>query len=70
MDYLKLNINAIAVNEHKQSIFPWKAYQKEKISIDEYNRQMSDHRTKGVAIICGAVSENLEVIDVDTKYET
>jgi len=29
---------------------------------------MSDKRAKGVAIICGAVSGNLEVIDVDTKY--
>ena len=70
MNYLELGINTIAVNENKQAIFPWKVYQEEMIKEEELARQMADNRAKGVAIICGAVSGNLEVIDIDTKYET
>ena len=70
MNYLQLGINTIAVNENKQAIFPWKVYQEEMIKEEELARQMADNRAKGVAIICGAVSGNLEVIDIDTKYET
>ena len=70
MDYLKLGINTIAVNENKQAIFPWKVYQEQMVTEEELSRQMSDNRAKGVAIICGSVSGNVEVIDIDTKYET
>jgi hypothetical protein len=68
MNYLDLGINAIAVNERKGAIFPWKEYQTRTITKQEFDSQMSDPRAKGVAIICGAISGNLEVIDVDTKY--
>ena len=70
MDYLQLGINTIAVNENKQAIFPWKVYQEQMVTKEELSRQMADNRAKGVAIICGGVSGNLEVIDIDTKYET
>lgn len=70
MDYLNLGINAIAVNERKAAVFPWKEYQTKTITREEYNAQMNDHRTRGVAIICGQISNNLEVIDIDTKYAT
>ena len=69
-NYIELGLNIIAVNEQKQAIFPWKIYQSKPITIDEINKQMEDHKAKGVAVICGAVSGNLEVIDVDTKYQT
>jgi hypothetical protein len=70
MNYLELGINAIAVDGSKRAIFPWKVYQTEKVKAEELERQMADSRTKGVAIICGEVSGNLEVIDIDTKYQT
>jgi len=70
MDYLKLGINAIAVNASKQAIFGWKKYQTELITEKELEVQMADARCKGIAIICGEVSGNLEVIDIDTKYQT
>jgi hypothetical protein len=68
--YLEQGINTIAVNENKQAIFPWKVFQEQMVSEEELSRQMGDNRAKGVAIICGAVSGNVEVIDIDTKYET
>ena len=70
MDYLKLGINVIAVNEHKRAIFPWKQYQGRIITQSEFDNQMKDPKARGVAVICGAVSGGLEVIDIDTKYAT
>ena len=69
-NYILKGVNIIAVNEQKQAIFPWKIYQTKEITLDEINRQLTDHKAKGIAVICGAVSGNLEAIDVDTKYQT
>ena len=70
MNYLQQNINVIAVNDKKQSIFPWKRYQSEMITDADLQAQINDPRSKGIAVICGAISGGLEVIDIDTKYET
>lgn len=70
LKYLDYGVNVIAVNDHKQAIFPWKVYQERRITAEEIDRQMADPRAKGIAVICGAVSGGLEVIDIDTKYET
>lgn len=70
MNYLELGICAIAVNEKKQAIYPWKPYQERLITQEEFDKQMSDPRAKGVAIICGSVSGGLEAIDIDLKYQT
>lgn len=70
MNYLELGINTIAINDNKQAIFPWKRYQSERITQSELDAQMRDPRAKGIAVICGSISGGLEVIDVDTKYQT
>ena len=70
LKYLDYGVNVVAVNEKKQAIFPWKKYQSVAITKAELKEQMSDPRAKGVAVICGAISGGLEVIDIDTKYET
>jgi len=70
MNYLDLGLNVIAINENKAAIFPWKVYQTQKITQAELDVQMADPRAKGVAIICGSVSGGLEVVDIDTKYQT
>ena len=63
-------MNKIAVNENKVAIFPWKVYQTRRITEEEFTFQMGDPKARGVAVICGAISGGLEVIDIDTKYET
>ena len=63
-------MNKIAVNENKVAIFPWKVYQTRRITEKEFTLQMGDPKACGVAVICGAISGGLEVIDIDTKYET
>lgn len=45
----------------------WKQYQTRRIELDELWHQMEAHGTTAVAIICGAVSGNLEAIDIDVK---
>jgi len=46
----------------------WKVYQTNIISKDELFHQMDQHGTSAVAMICGKVSNGLEVIDIDVKY--
>lgn len=70
LKYLEFGVNVVAVNDKKQAIFPWKKYQSASITKEEIEEQMSDPRAKGLAVICGAISGGLEVIDIDTKYET
>lgn len=46
----------------------WKAFQTKRMSEGELYQKMDFHDTTAVAIITGSVSENLEIIDVDSKY--
>lgn len=47
----------------------WKKHQTEIIDQQTLWEQMEKFDTSAVAIICGKVSGNLEVIDIDVKYE-
>lgn len=67
--YLANNINIIAVNNNKKSVEDWKIYQTSRITPTDLSRQLLNHNTSGIAIICGAISGNLEVIDIDLKYD-
>lgn len=46
----------------------WEQYQTEIISRDILWQQMSEKNTTAIAMVCGAISGNLEVIDFDVKY--
>lgn len=54
----------------KSAYYKWKKYQSEIITKDELWKQMEQKNTTAIAIICGAISGNLEVIDIDTKYKS
>ena len=58
----------IAIDANKRAVLPWKQYQQRMITPDELAAQMTNPKAVGQAVICGAVSGNLEVIDVDSKY--
>lgn len=47
----------------------WKKYQSEHITADQLWQDMETHNTKGIAMICGQISGNLEIIDIDVKYK-
>lgn len=69
IEYLKLGIPAIPINDIKRSIFYWKSYQERLPTETELAHEFSDSRVAGLAIICGKISGNLEAIDVDCKYD-
>lgn len=69
LEYIKLGIPAIPVNDRKRSIFTWKKFEDILPTSEETNTQFSDGRAFGVAIICGKISGNMEAIDVDCKYD-
>lgn len=53
----------------KTSYGSWKRWQIERVTREELYHEMSERDTTAVAIICGNVSGNLEVIDIDVKYK-
>lgn len=67
--YLDNGINCIAIDEHKRPFTSWKQYQDKHITPEVLIAQIADLRAAGIAIICGKISGNLEVIDVDCKYD-
>lgn len=68
-EYLKLGISVIATDANKRSIQSWKPFQQHMASAEELTSMFSSQKMHGLAIVCGAVSGGLEVIDVDCKYD-
>lgn len=59
----------IAVDEHKRSIGEWRQHTTEVATESVLETLFNHPRAAGIAVICGAVSGNLEVIDVDVKND-
>jgi hypothetical protein len=66
--YANKGLSVISTDNSKTSIFAWKKYQKNIATDQELEQMFNTLKAKGIAVICGAVSGNLEVIDVDCKY--
>ena len=47
----------------------WKEFQQRHVSEDELWMMMEEKDTTAIAIICGQISGNMEVIDIDVKYK-
>ena len=67
-DYCR-NFSTIAVDERKRPFVKWKAYEQTKPTETAVAAMFADERAHGIAVIAGKVSGNLEVIDVDCKYD-
>jgi hypothetical protein len=67
--YKQNNLSVIATGENKRAIMAWKQYQTRFATDEELESQFAHPKAKGVAVICGAVSNNLEVIDIDLKND-
>lgn len=63
----KIERSFIPVGDHKRPVIPWAQYQKKPAPRDLW----SDHLEKGgrVALICGKVSGDVEVLDIDLKHD-
>ncbi|WP_343692782.1 bifunctional DNA primase/polymerase [Chitinophaga sp.] len=67
--YKQLGISSIATDANKRSVLSWKKFQEALPEDADLNEMFSNKKTEGIAVICGAVSGSLEVIDVDCKYD-
>lgn len=67
--YITNGVCVIATNKNKMAFRPWKKYQTELITTDEAEPLFEHNDAYGLAVVCGISSGNLEVIDVDTKYD-
>lgn len=66
--YAKSGLSVISTNDIKKAVMAWKPYQSNIPTDQQLEAMFTNPATKGLAIICGAVSGNLEVIDIDCKY--
>lgn len=66
--YVKKGLSVIATNNIKRAVTSWKQYQTKIPSETELMDMFTNPNTQGIAVICGSVSGNLEVIDIDVKY--
>jgi len=67
-DYVSIGLSVISTDNTKRSIGSWKQYQYNLPTEQQINTMFAHPKVQGLAVICGAVSGNLEVIDVDCKY--
>jgi len=69
LEYRQAGFSIIPVRENKHSLGSWKIYQNEIMPVDLLFELFTNNETKGIAVVCGAVSGNLGVIDMDSKYD-
>jgi hypothetical protein len=67
--YISNGICVIATDDEKRSCRQWKQYEDRIITIEEAEKLFELPQARGLAIVCGPPSGNLEVIDIDTKYD-
>jgi hypothetical protein len=67
--YVDYGLSIIPVNGDKTPALPkWKAFQERPMTPTEAKKYFKN--ATGIGIICGIVSGNLEVIDIDCKYDS
>lgn len=69
-------VSLIPVRDKQEGEYPaktpyrgWKGSQTTCLTLPDIWAQMDHHKTNAVAVICGKVSGNLEIIDIDVKYK-
>lgn len=67
--YAALGISIIPTDEVKRSLIAWKPFQEKIMDEREIKQFFTNPKARGIAAICGQVSGNLEVIDIDIKYD-
>lgn len=69
-EYINKGICVIPTNENKiPCLTTWKKYQDQIITIEEAEEGFELPYAKTLSVVCGKSSGNLEVIDIDTKYD-
>jgi len=69
LHYAALGFSVVPVRENKKATLRWKVFQRVPMRPGQIIRHFQQPDVYGVALICGEVSQNLEVIDIDVKYD-
>lgn len=70
INYLNSGYSVLPTDSNKHpAIETWTSLQTEPLTIAKAETAFKGSKVKGLAVICGAVSGSLEVIDVDCKYD-
>lgn len=64
----EIGISSIPVAQDKKPKVAWKDYQKRLPTIQECEK-WDNIKGDGIAVVCGRISGNIEVIDIDNKFE-
>ena len=67
MAYLEQGYSVVVTNRYKAAIHKWTSYQQCRNSQQELSSQLNRSEAYGIAIVCGTISGNIEVIDIDEK---
>jgi hypothetical protein len=67
--YKHYGLSIIAVREDKSPLTNWREYQNQIMADEVLIKQFNNPSAKGIAIVCGKVSGNLEIIDQDVKND-
>lgn len=68
-DFLDNHLSIIPIGAQKMPVGSWKKYQTELMGKDEARKAFNSKQVKGLALICGPVSHNLECLDLDMKND-
>ncbi|MFX1705016.1 bifunctional DNA primase/polymerase [Chitinophaga sp. CC14] len=68
-NYLRLGLSVIAVDQNKAAVLPWQQFQHRLPTQAEIFKMCNYKGASGLALVCGQVSDGLEVIDIDLKYD-
>src|ERR1035437_1881253 len=68
-DYCSKGLSVLPTDGKKRATVPWKVYQTTRPNEEQLFNMFSGNNSIGIGVITGKVSENLEVIDVDVKYD-
>src|SRR5690606_11685997 len=69
LQYRKMGLSVIAADALKQSIVKWADFQQASANVDEVARMFNLPHAANIAVVTGTVSGNLEVVDIDSKYD-
>lgn len=67
--YLSRGLSILPTTTGKKPMGEWKKFQSKRMQPEEVQNYFNSEKVEGIGIICGKVSGNLEVIDVDCKYD-
>lgn len=68
-EYISKGICVIPTNNKKEPTIEWKKFHDTLITIEEVEKGFERRDTTHLGIVCGRSSGNLEVIDIDVKYD-